>query len=634
MVESGLRGAWPREARDGALGGGPVRTCWMSILQTRTRGVAALALALGGALGAFVEQTAKAEGQESPVASAKFESSPALYAAGELGHGGLPLYQALFPSGWPTTRDYRKLTLEAGSGAFADNVGAILGSGLGVPLSVSDGERSRLKDLQAGSAQAPGTVSAMLKARFEAFKALSDLKAPIDDKFMPVFLPFRRGEPVVSAFDESRPSTWTWSSKSTEATVTLDSVGLAIYANTLLAEQQLGIDRKVDLGQGPSTFVGRSDVEGFVAFCALNCAVDAMNELRTKLCINMKSPEHPQLEPYPKDYRTESEYNRRFFFPHLVTPKVQPASVQYEPGASEEAKKSLLWDQAALLLGVCELAHASDMKTGAGRFFSNDAKTGFFDPNTTNSATELAVFIYQSMVALNCNSKGQASSVADIQDFGKVLYTQDAGLLLLALESFLQLNAKSTTVAALQTRARGLTERVSKFLVTVQKTSPVSPGYCDAFNLESETKTNSNASLAAQGLAIRGLIAARRAFALPGWTAGTRPDVLNAAQRTVEYLEKSRWDAERRAYLDSPGARGAQKLSGFDAIALLGGLRDLALDQKDVRYLLRYKSYMTTLRANGFELSGSTRQGDGSDGVKKTAVVGLAPATALEISIP
>src|SRR5204863_7030972 len=78
---------------------------------------------------------ASAEGE---TATISFESTPGLYAAAELGLGGRPLYQRLFPNGWTTTREFRKMALEDGEAAFADSIGSIMASGLGVPLEVSN----------------------------------------------------------------------------------------------------------------------------------------------------------------------------------------------------------------------------------------------------------------------------------------------------------------------------------------------------------------------------------------------------------------------------------------------------------------------------------------------------------------
>jgi hypothetical protein len=594
-----------------------------------------LAFAGASAVASSAIHAAKAGDGDAP--AARFDASSALYGATELGIGGRPLYQALFPSGWPTTKEYRRLTLEDGEAAFVDNVAALLGSGLGVPLTASSGERARLEDLQKLDPKTPSSLPTALKERFEAFRQLAGLPGAVDERFIPVFLPFRRGEPSVSSFDETKPATWAWSSKTTESLISLDAIGLSIYAETLLAEQQLVAEHKVDTGAGSQTFVGRSDIEGFVALCALDCAVAAMNEVRNKLCIDLKVPASPVLGPYPKVYDPAGEFARRNYFPHLFAPQLGPATVTYALGGGADAKKSHLFDQAALLLGVCEIARASDGKTGPARFFTGDKKQSFFDPQTSQQATDLAVFIFESLYAIHCNSSGKLSSFASYENWGDLLRIEDAGLILLALESFTQLTGpKSMNLGAAQKRARNMIERVASFVCSVQKTSNVAPGFCDAFNLDSESATEDRASLAAQGLAIRGLLAAKRAFATPAFasSAAAKPDVLTAAQRTLEFLEKKRWDPDRRAYIDAPGSRDKVKLRAFDAFAVLGGLRDLALETKDVRYLLRYRTFLTTLRTAGLQLAGSSREGDGSDGVKKASAVGLAPVATAEITLP
>src|SRR6185295_17420218 len=90
--------------------------------------IAALTIAYGARAGA--------EG-DAPAGTVVYEPGPGLFAAAELGLAGRPLYVKLFPSGWPTTKDMRHLTLECGEADFADTLGAFLGSGLGLTLETS-----------------------------------------------------------------------------------------------------------------------------------------------------------------------------------------------------------------------------------------------------------------------------------------------------------------------------------------------------------------------------------------------------------------------------------------------------------------------------------------------------------------
>src|SRR2546423_5773722 len=152
----------------------------MRSLRRRLRVLLVPAVALAAALASSHEVSA--EGDASAIS---YESVPGLYTAAELGLGGRPLYQRLFPSGWPTTKEFRRMTLEEGEGAFADAMGAIMGSGLGVPLDVSTWERFSLEQ-QKNNARAFGNVPALLADRWKAFRKESNL-ASEPEAFNPTF---------------------------------------------------------------------------------------------------------------------------------------------------------------------------------------------------------------------------------------------------------------------------------------------------------------------------------------------------------------------------------------------------------------------------------------------------------------
>ena len=67
---------------------------------------------------------------------------------------------------------------------------------------------------------------------------------------------------------------------------------------------------------------------------------------------------------------------------------------------------------------------------------------------------------------------------------------------------------------------------------------------------------------------------------------------------------------------------------------MLGALRDLALDTGDVRYLTRYKVYLSYVRARSLVLSETLRGRGGLDGVKSAASAGVAPVVVAEVQTP
>ncbi|MEZ0230388.1 MAG: hypothetical protein ACAI25_17325, partial [Planctomycetota bacterium] len=588
----------------------------------RCRPIVLIAVALGA--GAALPLTVSAEGEApAPAGAISFESAPGLYAAAELGLGGRPLYQRLFPSGWPTTREFRKMALEDGEGAFADSIGAIMASGLGVPLEVSTFERWKLQDRQnTEGGKAPGTVSAHLTQRWDAFRQVSGLQEKADG-FNPVFLPYRRGDPIPEKpFEELKPWTWGWQTKGQDAAITLDAVGLAMYAYSVFAQQQLAVEHKVEQAGTTQVFAGRTDVDGFLALAALECATAQLRELRDKLCMDAKGGPGGKavLGPVPKNYDQKIERGEglQVFFPHGVAATVNRATATYEVGTATVDGKMRLFDQAALILGLCELVRASTGEKGSGRFFVQGKKGAAFEPATAQEAIEVAIFVARSLRFVSWNPKGRCVSSFSTSEAGcgTSIRIEDAGLLLVALEQFLAIKGadKNAALAQAQKEMAYVVDRVTTFLLNVQKTSkPPMTGFCDTYDIAGESAADvkngeEKRSLFAQGLVVRGLLAAKRACELPAYVGpnvSKHPEAKDAAMAVLKWLEDKRWDKARRAYVDEQGK--PTKSRALDAAAVLGGLRDMALETNDARYLLRYKAYLGTLRARGLFLAETNR---------------------------
>jgi hypothetical protein len=590
----------------------------------------ALSIALSFALG-----TALAEGEAS-----SFDTSPGLYAAAELGLGGRPLYQQLFPKGWPTSKEFRRITLDSGEAAFADSIGAILGSGAGIPLEVSSFERNRLEDLkQNQGSKAPTGTDQMLAQRWQAFATASGLPAgTVPGDFKPVFIPYRHADPITANFDDSKLSTWKWANRQQNTGFGLDGVGFAIYANALFAEQQLANDRTL----GGQPLAGRNDLDGFLALVALECATAAMKELKLQLCVTYHGAGgKPGLGAPPTSWAgvLKKGENREYYFPHGFTATVAPGHVEYAIGAAAEDLKSHLYDQAALILGLCELAKVSaPSKSGAGRFFNPDKKAAAFPESTSAEALDLAMFVARTIKELHYNSigNGNCSSFAT-SDGGPAdtVRPEDGGLLLVAIEQFLSLqNAKLDQLSEVQKNASVIMDKMTAFLLDVQKTGdPGQAGFFDSYNLSVQKPAETKRSLGTQGLAVRGLLAAARAANLPAYGASKKhPEAKDAAVLLLRWLDEKRWDKERRAFSDEPGKPLTTRAR--DGASVLGALRDMALETSDCRYLLSYKTYLSTLAARGFFLSETARSRAPRDGMKTPAQANKAPVVAPEVTIP
>ncbi len=544
----------------------------------RRMSLVALPVALSFTLG-----TALAEGET-------FETSPGLYAAAELGLGGRPLQEQLFRKGWPTTREFRRIAQDA-EAAFGDSIGAILGSGMGVPLEASRFERERLDDMK-NRPRPPATTDAMLALRWQAFAQVSGL-ASAPAGFKPIFIPYRHGDRGQLGQDTR---------------IGLDGIGFAIYANTLFAEQQLAIVRT----SGSSSLAGRTELDGFLGLVALECATAAMHELGQQLCLTFHGAGgKPELGAPPRGYHEivqKHELDREYYYPRGFTARVTSGSVAYALGAAEEDAGSSLHDQAAILLGLCELAKASvPAKTGSGWFFGPDGKGAAFPDSTSTEAAELAAFVAESVGQLHWNpldgKVGGLASFANNGAWGDTQRPEDAGLLLLALEQFLSLqDPRVASLPAVQKHMSVALDNTTAFLLSVQKTS--SQGFCDSYNLSERGPAETRRSLGTQGIVVRGLLASVRASKLPAYAGKKHPEAREAAALVVRWLDETRWDQGRHSY--TVEGAPANSVTTRDAAAVLGGLRDIAFETGDCRYLLRYKAYLTTLRARGPFLTETT----------------------------
>ena len=119
-------------------------------------------------------------------------------------------------------------------------------------------------------------------------------------------------------------------------------------------------------------------------------------------------------------------------------------------------------------------------------------------------------------------------------------------------------------------------------------------GVFDKYDIGTNSRANSNRSLAGQACAIRGLIA--------GAGLGDFPEALQAARELTSSLDGRYWDRGARAYV-SRGGKGAPI---HEVAAVLGALRELALATGDGRYLYRYREYLAQLNEAGWYEAGTS----------------------------
>lgn len=85
--------------------------------------------------------------------------------------------------------------------------------------------------------------------------------------------------------------------------------------------------------------------------------------------------------------------------------------------------------------------------------------------------------------------------------------------------------------------------------------------------------------------------------------------MLAAAERTLRWLDRERWDQKAQAYVEKTGDTG--KAPAMAAVALLAALRDMALTTGDGRYLTRHMQYLESLVDRGLLRPAADRSASG-----------------------
>jgi hypothetical protein len=541
----------------------------------------------------------------------RFDSADGLYAAYELSQGGRPLYAKLFANGWPTDDEYVALTQRIGAETSDLLVSVYLASKAGLPLRVSDFQLARTQ-AQEKAGRKPGTPADVLSKDLRLYRALSGYHPSVRG-LQPIFLPVRRAKAnLVRAWNKEDLESWGWK-KPDDQIYTLKGLGFALLAESAFVREQLSVKR-VEEQQGRKVkLLGRSPRDGFMALVALHSASAKIHALGHQLLLDFGERRligkssllgvDPKAVAFPQAWSAEGDGTAA-----LTLAKV------------DDHLKSRLGAQAAVLLGVCELASlcgpdaSADLKALFAKRTIEKQTVTLFPRKLATDTVKVALFAFRSMAKLHVSvrGRGRASSVADRYDRGGTITPVDLGLYLMSLEAFLskvRFSAKPVRsdgldkqLAAEHKRALTLISSLSGVIRTWQQDQP---GFYDSYSVESSSRQKKTKSLASQGFAIRGLLATHRALG-----GDAESPHLKAAKKAVQWLDSELWDSKAQAYLES-GPKGGRRAPLFGSAAVLGALREMALETQDGRYLVRYKQFLESLERNGMirEATGSIAPG-------------------------
>lgn len=516
-----------------------------------------------------------------------------LEAAYELHEGGRPLRRALFAKAWPTTAPYREMTDKAGEQAET-LVGAYLAGGLGPSLASSQWAMER-KELRNKEGDTFDDTRALLGSELLLLRYLTDLRADTDG-LQPTLYPLQRAPRAYARTrSDQRLGTWGW--RPAKGTATLDGLAAALLVETRFGIEQLRLTREVQQAGKTVVLRGAEPQTGFFGLLALQAAGAKAIELQRRLVYDSRKGEilrHTQvfdLDP------------RRFYFPSAWTATPDGEVLAYS--APNEA--SSLHAQASLLLGVATLARelGSDeplIKEALRPLQFRGQKIYLVDPEAQEAAIDVAVFTFRSILALHVSLSSGAGVASDAssQDRGSTVTPRDLAMFVRALEAFARIPQESrgrnrdlgTKLTEEQDKARKLGGALVKNLVQWARRDV--DGVFDKYDVGTNSRANSNRSLAGQAYAIQGLVA--------GAGLGDFPEALQAARELTSTLDSKYWDRGARAYV-SPGRKGTPIQ---EAAAVLGALRGVALATGDGRYLYRYREYLAQLNEAGWFEAGSS----------------------------
>lgn len=554
-------------------------------------------------------QVARAEGQD-----LRYESAEQLYALSEVLAGGAPLWGELFEHGWPTDARHRHLTLEL-FGAHADALMAgYLGSGAGLPLSATSYEDRRAQRQKPSAT----TGQQLLRQELATYKQLSGATFNVPAAFDPVAIPFERARAELArAYDARDLASLRWR-EAPSSRHSLDALGFALLCEARYARQQLEHRREAAAGAKAKLW-GRTPEGGFFGLVAAHCAVAKLHEVR-RLVVDVRSEEFSARESLAalEDFR--------YFVPSGWTTSARAGGPDHALLPGDDRLKSHLIGLSALLLGACEMLALSDPEgpKELQALFSDKAPDGasapLFEKDTFDVALDVALFAFRSMRAFHVNViQGRATSLGGPTTRGTTITPTDLGLFLLALEGFKDRARIGGRSAERHPRYAEVQDEQRKADTLLRSLAAASfrawdadePGFYDLYSIANNSRQAQTKSLAAQALAVRGLLATHRHIA-PG---GESSPLLEVAERTLRWLDRERWDpglgtyAEKAEKADQGGA--PIKVPTYGAAATLGALRDMALTTGDGRYLTRYVQSLESLAARGLVRAPSDRTGAG-----------------------
>jgi hypothetical protein len=559
---------------------------------------------------------------EATLQEGTFDGRSGMFAACEFYLSSGPFWEQFFSKGWPTCEEIRRPIEEIGGFSRYNLQSLTLFSGMGLHLSWSPkamNDFARLKEEIIGRKWRK--VQDFLNHRFLQFgRVISGFKFDPARAPYPVFAEFSAGDPsLLRKFNPEDPLSWRWNPEAMKKTFSPGVWGQALRAQALWADALLRVKREEEIGGYRRTLYGATPKDGFEGLMFLyqaECKLWALGEIF--------SFDGAEFGPAPLE--GYDPYSKPRYYPHEIRVNLKKPKEKNQPlepcGYEASDPESDLFDQASLLQGLLTFYRISNPKVegGCGELFGKKRFVGiseeYFSLDSHRLARDLAGVVFNNLKAMHFDPDQKCfASRATKEKRGKRVRTRDAGLLLLALESLYRAFPEET---ALRGDAKNFIHHQAGFLLARQETDGSFRG---AYPLSGKASGGTEKTLADQGLAIMGLLAAHKVC--------EEEKYLHGAMRTMRYLEKERWVPKPGLYL---GGEKTQEsiIEPMDYAAVLGALRRLAEKTGDIRFLRRTVKFIRGMKAAGIQRAelGATGEDESlardsdKDGVPKVRFAG------------
>jgi len=273
------------------------------------------------------------------------------------------------------------------------------------------------------------------------------------------------------------------------------------------------------------------------------------------------------------------------YIPHRIYPElilagdIPPRPQRYDV----RDNSSQLFDQASLLWGVTEFLYYSnpELHDNWDNVFGNNTPYdgSIMELKWRVLAQGLADTIVKNLLAmhLDADSGLLVSEWTPRKHRGHLAYTHDLGLALVALSNYANRAAPSASL-----KEQGLRLLKDQANLLVEKLQREDGSFAVAYDVTRKTTVPDTPTLRAQGMAVRGLLAAYAYL--------NDERYRQAALRGYKFMNDVLWDAQVGVYRSEVGAT-TSIYTGLNLGAALGALREVTLLTKSPSDIERYKRF-------------------------------------------